>query len=135
VWVARKKRDRLEARIGAQGTRIVEISIWVPNKDRNGMDRPDQAEWKEKALRMFSELFGKGATAMPPADGAWLNPETKILVREEPIMVFCYVTEDQVADAAAMRKVGVFCREMGEAMFQGEVALRVGDRFFLINTF
>jgi hypothetical protein len=84
---------------------------------------------------MFSEVFGKGATAMPPADGAWLNPESRQLVLEHPIMVFCYVTEDQAADATLIKRVGDFCREMGKAMYQGEVALRIGGVFYFINTF
>ena len=72
---------------------------------------------------------------MPAADGAWVNPESKQLVLEHPIMVFCSVTEKQASDPALMKRVGDFCREMGKAMYQGEVALRIGGVFYFINTF
>jgi len=130
--MAKKALDDL---IGPEAGRSVEITIWIPNKDRDGNPRHDQNDWKEKALRLLAKLFGKGATAMAPCDGAWLNPKTKQLVREEPIMVFCYVTEEQVSQYTLMRRVIQFCRDMGKTMCQGEVAIKIGDRFILIDTF
>lgn len=129
------KTTSLDQAVGASGERIVEVMIWIPSADRDGNPRDDQAEWREKALALLAKTFRSGATAMAPAEGAWLNPKTKKLIRETPVMVFCYITERQAADYSAMRHVGRFCFQMGKAMNQGEVALRIGDRFFLINTF
>jgi hypothetical protein len=129
------RKKGLDGWVGASGERTIQVTIWVPDADRDGKPRTDQHEWKDKALRMFSEVFGKGATAMPPADGAWKNPNTNQLVMEHPIMVFCYITPQQASDAARMKKVGDFCREMGKAMYQGEVGLLIGDRYFMISTF
>src|SRR5438876_4861847 len=106
--------------------------IWIPSADRDGNPCDDQEVWKEKALELLARLFGSGATAMPPADGAWLNPKTRKLIREKPITVYCYVTERQVNDARLTSELGRFCFTMGKALNQGEVALRVGERFFLV---
>ena len=48
------------------------FSIYVPNKDREGAP-VEQRPWVEAALALLSKIGG-GATAMPPVEGAWLNP-------------------------------------------------------------
>lgn len=91
-----------KARSGAVGGEpFVQLIVFIPSADRDGKPRPDQAEWKDKALRFLAECFGKGATAMPRAEGVWVNPQTNQLIRDEPILIYCFVTVAQVSDLSA----------------------------------
>jgi hypothetical protein len=62
------------------------FSVYVPNKDREGAP-VEQLPWVEEALALLSKIGG-GATAMPPVEGAWLNPATSELIREQPVVVY-----------------------------------------------
>jgi hypothetical protein len=120
---------------GVGGEQFVQIILFVPSADRDGRPRSDQEEWKEKAFAMFAEVFGKGATAMPRAEGVWPNPQTGRLVKDEPILIYCFVSVAQVSDLGAMRRLRTFCLDMGHAMHQGEVLVLVGDRMIMLPTF
>ncbi len=81
----------------------------------------------------MGNLFG-AATANAPADGVWKNPKTGQLIREKPILVYTYVSEDDAQDTDKLKALGDFCRQMGKATRQGEVALKIGDRLMLVPT-
>jgi len=44
------------------------ITVYVPNKDRNGREIGNQRKWVLEAIRLLSEV-NDGATAMPPVEG------------------------------------------------------------------
>jgi hypothetical protein len=107
--MAKSKRKLLAA---TNSKRILMV-LWIPSADREGRTLPDQDEWKNRALELFGAVFG-GATAMPRAEGVWSDPEAGgRLVKDFPILIHCYVTEDQASDPEALRKVNAFCRKMG----------------------
>jgi hypothetical protein len=110
---------------GASSTRRVLIVLWIPSADREGRTLPDQDEWKSKSLEFFGTAYG-GATAMPRAEGIWRDDDNGgNLVREFPILLHCYVTEDQAEDKKLLGKLGTFCRRLGKETRQGEIALLI----------
>jgi hypothetical protein len=76
---------------------------------------------------------GGGATRMPPGQGAWLNPDSKVLIIEEVTLVYSYID----ADALLVRLPDLrrLLHEMGRALKQGEVVIEVNDRFYKIREF
>ena len=104
------------------------FAVYVPNQDRDGQ-AVNQALWVTRALTLFSEYFG-GATAIPYLKGAWLNPESRKLIVEEPQLVYSYVDgEAFVAHAAALER---FLREMGEQTNQGQIGFEFDGVFYLM---
>ena len=67
---------------------------------------------------------------MPRADAVWRDDaDGGNLVRDFPIMVHSYVTEEQAGDKKLLAKLSAFCRKMGRDTKQGEVALLVDGVF------
>lgn len=128
--------EREEIKVpGSSSTRRILLVLWVPSADREGRALPDQDEWKNKALKLFGETFG-GATAMPRAEGVWRDDEAGgRLIRDFPILVHCYVTEDQLQERKLLTKLANFCRRMGRDTRQGEVALLIDGVFHSFTDF
>ncbi len=108
--------------------------LFVPSKDRDGNDLPDQQLWASAAGRLLSELFG-GATQMPPARGMWLNEETGQIITEEIILVHCYARSSHVNDEARLRQLAEFLHRLGRETNQGEVVVVIGDVLHRIRRF
>jgi hypothetical protein len=128
--------DKSEHKItGSMTTRRVLVVLWIPSADRDGKDLHEQAKWKDAALELFGELYG-GATAMPPAEGIWRDDERGgKLIKEQPILLHCYVTPDQANDRKAQNKLGAFCRRMGKETRQGEVVLLIDGEWHSFKNF
>ncbi len=107
------------------------FAIYIPNRDKDGLV-VEQKTWVDKAIRLLSEVGG-GATSMPPVTGAWINPETKDLIIEEPIVVYTYVDPDVFEDNVG--KLVDFVREIGRETNQGSMAVEYGDTFFYVDNF
>src|SRR5216684_8076877 len=69
------------------------ISLYIPNKDREGEEIGDQRKRVLEAIRLLSEING-GATAMPPVEGGWVNDDTGKIVWENPVFVYSFVRPD-----------------------------------------
>src|SRR4029079_11701198 len=120
---------------GLEGERRkrVLLVLFVPSADRNGNPVPQQTAWVDEALRTLGDLFG-GATASPQARGVWRDDERGgALVFDEPIVVHCYTTPEDIEDDAKLAGLGKFCRRMGRATNQGEVGLVIGDEYIAIR--
>jgi len=103
--------------------------------ERDGVTPIDQDRWVDASLAMFGRVFG-GATAYPKAKGIWRDDEQGgALVKDEPVVVHCYTTSDDVQDDANLAELGAFCRKMGREGRQGEIGLVVGDEYFAIRDF
>jgi hypothetical protein len=63
----------LEALGAAEEATQDRVTIYVPSRDRDGTP-VDFESWVVRALELLSRVGG-GATRMPPAQGAWLNPD------------------------------------------------------------
>ena len=72
---------------------------------------------------------------MPPAKGMWYNPETKEIVKEDPILVHAYASEKDSEDESKVATIGSFCRRMGRETNQGEVALIIDGVFHRMRNF
>lgn len=84
---------------------------------------------------MLGEVFG-GATAYPKARGIWRDDRRGgILIRDEPVIVHCYTTPEDIQSASKLQELRRFCRKMGREGNQGEVGLVIGDEYFALSDF
>lgn len=89
----------------------------------------------QAALVMFGRIFG-GATAYPKARGVWRDDERDgALVFDEPVVVHCYTTPEDIEAGANLAALGAFCRRMGREAGQGEVGIVIGDEYFAFRDF
>ena len=102
----------IEALGAAEEAILDRVTIYVPSRDRDG--KPVEFEsWVTRILELLSQVGG-GATRMPPAQGAWLNPDTQLLVIEDVTLVYSYVDGDAlVARLPAFRGL---LHQMGRAL-------------------
>jgi hypothetical protein len=121
----------VEALGAAEEAILDRITIYVPSRDRDG--NPVEFEsWVTRMLELLSQVGG-GATRMPPAQGAWLNPDTHLLVIENVTLVYSYVDGDALA--ARLPALRGLLHQMGRALNQGEVVIEVNERFYKIRDF
>lgn len=121
----------IAALFGADPIHGQRFAIYIPNKDRDGVT-VDQRQWVEEALALFSQIGG-GATAMPPMEGAWLNPVTGTLIREQPILVYVYVVPDRFVEHSA--SLVSFVRRLGRETNQGAVAIEFDGQLYFVEDF
>lgn len=109
--------------------------LFVPSVERDGATPVDQARWADSALEVFGTIFG-GATAYPEARGIWRDDERGgALIRDEPVVVHCDTTPNEIEDANNLGQLARFCRRMGRETNQGEIGLVIGDEYFAIRDF
>jgi len=70
-------------------TSIQVLTLYIPNKDLNGIDIRDQRKWVREGAAILAEIGG-GVTIMPPVEGGWIN-EDGIIIWEHPIILYSYV--------------------------------------------
>jgi hypothetical protein len=117
------------------GRKRVLIVLFVPSVERDGTTSIDQDRWVNEALDMLGSAFG-GATAYPRAKGVWRDDERSgALIRDEPVVIHCYTTPDDVQNSKNLAELGGFCRRMGREANQGEIGLVVGDEYFTIREY
>src|SRR5262249_47804389 len=63
------------------------LTLYLPNKDKNGGALTDPARWLKEARELLSRIGG-GATALPPARGPWGNDGGGVGLGENPV---CYM--------------------------------------------
>jgi hypothetical protein len=121
---------------GLQGNRkAVLVVLFVPSVERDGTTPIDHAYWVEAALDTLGQLFG-GATAFPRARGVWRDDERGgVLIKDEPVVIHCYTTPSDIADAGRLGQLGTFCRRMGREARQGEIGLVIGDEYLAVRDF
>src|SRR5438105_12359876 len=117
------------------GRKRVLIVLFVPSVERDGATPIDQDFWVNSAVELLGRIFG-GATAYPKARGIWRDDERAgALVKDEPVLIHCYTTPEDIHDLANLSELGRFCRRLGREAKQGEVGLVVGDEYFAIRQF
>ncbi len=85
----------LAGALGAAAASSVQVlTLYIPNKDRNGRPLGVQEAWVRLAEDLLARIGG-GVTVLPPCRGGWLNPETKDIVWEEPLLVYTYIRPDE----------------------------------------
>ena len=117
------------------GRKAVLVVLFIPSVERDGITSIDQDYWVTEALRTFGSLYG-GATAFPRARGVWRDDEMgAVLVEDEPVIIHCYTTPDDLNDPERLAQLGSFCRRMGREARQGEVGLVIGDEYLAFQDF
>jgi hypothetical protein len=107
------------------------VTLYRPSRDSNG-EAVDFEEWVGQAMELLSQIGG-GATRMPPAQGAWFNPETDALITEDVTLVYTYVDGDALAERLSdLRR---FLHAMGRALKQGEIVVEFNDTLYKIRKF
>ena len=92
-----------------EGHKRVLLVLFIPSADRDGQALSGQDEWVNQALSALGTLFG-GATAYPKAQGVWRDDERDgALVFDEPVVMHCYTTPEDIEDEAKLRKLASFC--------------------------
>jgi hypothetical protein len=135
--MARKKKARIPrtSSILGGGRKRVLLVLFVPSVERDGIKPIDQDYWVTTALELCGRVFG-GATAYPKARGIWRDDERGgELIRDEPVVIHCYTTPEDIQNTTNLVALGHFCRRVGREANQGEVGLVVGDEYFAIREF
>jgi hypothetical protein len=111
------------------------VVLFVPSVERDGITPIEQDYWVNAALEFFGAAFG-GATAYPKARGIWRDDERAgALVKDEPVLIHCYTTPDEIQNAGNLAELARFCRRMGREARQGEIGMVIGDEYFAIREF
>ncbi|MCP5108141.1 MAG: hypothetical protein GY950_32440 [bacterium] len=121
---------------------IQQLTLYIPNKDKNGQEVPDIRDWIKEARKLLT-FIGGGATALPPADGTWLSPEKRAetftdlkdedVVWEKTTIIYTYIMTDSFLNSLkALRK---FLHRFGKETNQGEVVFEFDGKFFRISDF
>jgi hypothetical protein len=96
-----------------------------------------------KEAKKLLTLIGGGATAMPPSDGTWLNPEKHIesidelkdedIIWEKTTIIYTFIDIDKfVKNLNSVRK---FLHKFGRETNQGEVVFEFDGKFYKIDKF
>jgi hypothetical protein len=118
--------------LGADGGISVQaLTLYVPNKDRDGKEIGDQRRWVLAAAELLARIGG-GVTILPPAEGGWQNPAGG-LVWESPVLVYTYVRPAEFR--ALLPELRAFLHALGRETNQGEVAIEFDGRLYRITTF
>lgn len=124
------RRSRISA-----GRKTVLAVLFIPSVERDGVTVINQQFWVEAALEILGSAFG-GATAYPKARGIWRDDARGgALIKDEPVVIHCYTTPEQIQDSVKLSALGDFCRRLGRETNQGEVGLVIGDEYFAIQEF
>lgn len=121
----------LVAAFDGQPMRADRFSIYIPNKDRTGAPVA-QAPWVDAFLDLLTDING-GASALPAMTGAWRDPETGIVVIEEPVVVYTFI--DAAQFESRLGEIVELVKKMGRETNQGEVAMEFNGEFFTTNRF
>jgi hypothetical protein len=109
--------------------------MFIPSVERDGKTAVDQPRWVTKALETLGKLFG-GATAFPKARGVWRDDDKKgKLVFDEPVVMHCYTSQEQIEDDKKLEKLRAFCRRMGKETNQGEIGLVIDGEYLAIRDY
>lgn len=105
------------------------FAIYVPNKDQHGKSVA-QSHWVMEGLRLLASISG-GASAMPPIQGAWVNPQTNELIIEEPVVIYSYIEPETFA--LRLGELRAFINQLGVETGQGQMAFEFDGEFYLID--
>jgi hypothetical protein len=122
----------LVAALGASESGSVErLTVYIPSKDRDGVDFNPEP-WVNDALKLLSAIGG-GATAMPPADGAWHDSERDTLISEKVVLVYTFIDPDSFQ--SKLPELRRFLHKLGKETGQGEVVCEFQAVLYKIRTY
>ncbi len=107
-----------------------QIAIYIPST--NGSRHIDSTRYVNRALKLFSSLFGGSTSTQPrnlPARGAWVDQRGD-LVSEDINIVESYT--DQTLLAQHVETVRQWAIELKAELRQESIALKVNDKLELL---
>lgn len=107
------------------------LTLYLPNKDKDGREFASLEKWIEEARMLLSQI-GRGATALPSADGTWLTDNDEV-IWEQTRIIYCFVVPESFL--ARIRGLREFVHRFGRDTNQGEVVVEFDGRFFRIKQF
>lgn len=87
----------------------------------------DNSDMVEKTAIFLSDLFG-GCTACD-VSGYWITQEKK-LVRENPVVVYAYTTEEKAQEAE--EKIIDFVQQMKREMMQECISIEYNNKLYFV---
>lgn len=108
--------DSLETKVAIYVPQTVNIDVAIDNSDM-----------VEKTACFLSDLFG-GCTACD-VSGYWITQE-KQLVRENPVVVYAYTTEEKAREAE--EKIIDFVQQMKREMMQECISVEFCNRLYFV---
>jgi hypothetical protein len=123
--------DLAEALGADAGLSAQAFTIYVPNKDCEGIEIGNQRRWVLEALELLGEING-GATAMPPCEGVWRNEQGDV-IQEQPVVVYSYIVPELFL--ASLPRIREFLHRMGRETKQGEVVAEFDGMFYRIRQY
>jgi len=124
--------DLGEALGASDATSLQVLTLYIPNKDRDGHEFGTQRKWVLEAARLLAELGG-GVTVMPACEGGWFNPDSGDVVWEAPVVVYTYIKPEPFV--GGLPRLRSFLHRLGRETNQGEVAVEFDGHFYRITTF
>ena len=119
---------------GARHKRVL-LVLSIPSVERDGVTAIEQDRWVEEALNFFGKTF-RGATAYPQAKGIWRDDERDgTLVRDNPVVLHCYMSPEEIEDEENQAKPRAFCRKLGRETNRGEIGLVIDGEYLAITDF
>lgn len=71
------------------GTSVQCLTLYIPNRDRDGREVPGQRSWVLRAAGLLAKIGG-GVTIMPPVEGGWVREDGE-LIWENPVLVYTFI--------------------------------------------
>ena len=88
----------------------------------------------DEVLTTLAQLF-RGATAYPRGRGVWRDDERGgALIKEEPVIVFSYVSEDALT-ATSLSTLYRTLSRLGKETNQGEVGVVLNGKYYGITEY
>jgi hypothetical protein len=115
----------------AEALSVQLLAVYLPDRDKDG-SRIDHDAWVEEALEIFSNVGG-GASAVRGILGAWLNPGTGNLIREETTLIYTFVLPEKFVHY--IPELRTLFHEFGLSTNQGEVMFYFGGVAYRITEF
>jgi hypothetical protein len=107
------------------------LTLYIPNKDRNGELIGDHDGWSREAQELLTAI-GDGATAFPPVDGTWRKPDGTDLW-EQTRIIYTYVDPDKLD--ANLSRLREFLHRFGRKTNQGRVVFEFDGKLWPIDKF
>lgn len=108
------------------------LTLYIPDKDREGRELGTQRQWVLDAAKLLSRIGG-GVTIMPPAEGGWFDEANDRIIWERPVVVYTYIKPEPFLER--LPQLRSFLHRLGRDTNQGEVAVEFDGIFYRITTF
>ena len=107
------------------------LTLYVPDRDRDGRKVREHQMWVDEALRLLARIGG-GATCLT-ARGSWFNDQTRKTIVERTAIIYTYVDPERfMRELPALRG---FLHGFGRKTNQGEVVFEFDSLFYRVRKY